>query len=201
MPQSRREFLRTGGALAISSLVAPGILNGMEQTQPKSGGGLVTASKTSSETDFDFLIGKWRISNKKLKTRLSNSNEWNEFETQMVCRKILRGLGNIDEYRAEFDGVPFEALALRLFNPKTRLWSIYWVDSNTAVLQDVPEVGSFDGNTGKFYAKEVVEGREVLVQFYWDKTNPEIPVWSQAFSPDNGKTWEWNWYMAFHRQS
>jgi len=19
-------------------------------------------------------------------------------------------------------------------------------------------------------------------------------VWSQAFSPDNGKTWEWNWY-------
>jgi hypothetical protein len=22
--------------------------------------------------------------------------------------------------------------------------------------------------------------------------NPQLPIWSQAFSADNGKTWEWN---------
>jgi hypothetical protein len=37
------------------------------------------------------------------------------------------------------------------------------------------------------------------VQFRWDARNPENPIWSQAFSPDNGQTWEWNWQMTFHR--
>jgi len=34
------------------------------------------------------------------------------------------------------------------------------------------------------------------VLYQWNKTNPEHPIWSQAFSPDNGKTWEWNWEMV-----
>jgi len=33
------------------------------------------------------------------------------------------------------------------------------------------------------------------VVFRWDTTDKENPVWSQAFSDDNGKNWEWNWYM------
>jgi hypothetical protein len=35
--------------------------------------------------------------------------------------------------------------------------------------------------------------------FRWDKRDPEHPIWSQAFSPDNGKTWEWNWYNVSNR--
>jgi hypothetical protein len=31
--------------------------------------------------------------------------------------------------------------------------------------------------------------------FRWDAARDrERPIWSQALSPDNGKTWEWNWY-------
>jgi len=33
-------------------------------------------------------------------------------------------------------------MSLRLFNPKTRLWSIYWANSEMVVL-DVPQVGRF----------------------------------------------------------
>ena len=66
------------------------------------------------------------------------------------------------------------------------------------VVLDVPQVGSFDGNIGKFYARDLFEGKGIIVQFKWDKTIPSAPVWSQAFSPDNGKTWEWNWHMTFH---
>lgn len=173
----------------------------MEQAQVASSTGLnITPSKTSSENDFDFLVGKWLIKNRKLKKRLSNNNEWSEFETLMTCRKILRGFGNMDEYRAQLDGLPWEAIGLRLFNPKTRLWSIYWADSNILVMQETPEIGSFDGNIGKFYSKDVFQDKDILVQFYWDRTNADLPAWSQAFSPDNGKTWEWNWYMTFHRQ-
>ena len=157
----------------------------------------IVAFEDSSPNDFDFLVGQWRIHNRKLNSRLNDCQQWTEFEALGTCRKILNGFGNIDEFRTEAGGVPFEGMSLRLFNPKTRLWSIYWADSNLVVL-DVPQAGSFDGNIGKFYARDLFEGKEIIVQFKWDKTIPSAPVWSQAFSPDNGKTWEWNWHMTFH---
>jgi hypothetical protein len=107
---------------------------------------------------------------------------------------VLNGLGNIDNYLATFDGQPFEGMSVRLFNPKTKLWSIYWADSNEGILQK-PVVGSFDNNIAHFFAKDSFQDREILVVFRWDITDKENPVWSQAFSIDNGASWEWNWYM------
>ncbi|MGH9949520.1 MAG: hypothetical protein ACRD6X_20285 [Pyrinomonadaceae bacterium] len=159
----------------------------------------ISASPNSSSKDFDFFFGKWKIHNRKLKSRLTNCDEWTEFDAEQECMKILNGFGNQDFFQASFDGEPFEAITMRLFNPKTKLWSIYWVDSKVVVL-DVPQVGSFDGDIGEFFARDTWEGTPVIVKFHWDKTNPDSPVWSQAFSSDEGKTWEWNWYMHFRKQ-
>ncbi|MES2772693.1 MAG: hypothetical protein V4722_00820 [Bacteroidota bacterium] len=158
----------------------------------------IMPSETSSPNDFDFLEGKWDIHNRKLKTRLNNCSEWTEFEAKQEMRKILAGLGNTDSFFATFDGNPFEGMTLRLFNPITRLWSIYWADSNLAIL-DTPVTGSFENNIGTFYTRDIFDGKEIIVMFNWDKTNPDKPVWSQAFSNDNGSTWEWNWYMYMTR--
>lgn len=159
----------------------------------------ITPSGTSSKNDFDFLTGKWKMVNSRLKSRLTNSNEWEEFESMDEnFGMILNGIGNMDIYKATFDGRPFEGLTLRLFNPTTKLWSLYWVASTTGVL-DPPVVGSFEGNVGSFYCKDVYAGKPVVVMFRWDKTDPDNPVWSQAFSPDNGITWEWNWTNTSHR--
>ena len=139
------------------------------------------------------------MDNKRLKTRLKNSNEWVEFVSKDENYGVmLNGIGNMDIYKATFDGKPFEGLTIRLFNPETKLWSLYWVPSTTGVM-DPPVVGSFEGNIGIFYCKDVYEGTPVLVMFKWDKTDKDNPVWSQAFSPDNGMTWEWNWTNTSHR--
>lgn len=159
---------------------------------------VITASPTSSKNDFDFYQGKWKLKNKKLKTRLNNSTEWEEFESTQEMYKVLNGLGNIDNFLATFDGVPFEGMSVRLFNPKTRLWSIYWADSNEGVLQP-PVIGSFDNNVAHFFTKDIFNNRKILVVFRWDVRDKENPIWSQAFSDDNGKTWEWNWYMYFSK--
>ena len=159
----------------------------------------IIPSRNSSHHDFEFNFGKWNVHNRKLKKRLQNSNEWMEFEATNECHGSLNGFATSDLYRTEIDGEPFEGLTVRLFNPKTRLWSIYWADSKVVVL-DVPVVGSFDGPIGRFYAKDVWEGKKIVMQFHWDKTNPETPIWSQAFSADKGRTWEWNWYMTMTRQ-
>lgn len=158
----------------------------------------ITASPASSRHDFDFYVGKWKIRNRKLLSRLSNSDEWTEFEADQEMKLILNGLGNTDNFITSFDGAPFEGMSLRLFNPKTKLWSMYWTDTNTGVLQP-PTVGSFEGGIGRFYCKDTFEGQDIIVMFKWDKTDVDNPVWSQAFSADQGKTWEWNWYMYSSR--
>ncbi len=164
----------------------------------KDGELIITASPGSSKHDFDFYEGKWKLRNKKLKTRLNNCTEWAEFESTQEMYRVLNGLGNIDNYLATFDGVPFEGMSVRLFNPKTKLWSIYWADSNEGVLQP-PVIGSFENEMAHFFTKDNFNGKNILVVFRWDIRDKENPAWSQAFSEDNGKTWEWNWYMYFSR--
>jgi hypothetical protein len=57
--------------------------------------------------------------------------------------KTLNGLGNIENFFATFDGEAFEGMAIRLFNPKTKLWKIYWVDTSSCMMDENPVCGSF----------------------------------------------------------
>lgn len=159
---------------------------------------IIIPSVSSSKNDFDFYEGKWNLKNKKLKTRLDNCNEWLEFESTQEMYRVLNGIGNIDNYLASFDGVPFEGMSIRLFNPKTKLWCIYWADSNEGVLQ--PAVfGSFENNIAHFFTKDTFDKKNIIVVFRWDVRDKENPIWSQAFSEDQGENWEWNWYMYFSK--
>lgn len=152
---------------------------------------LIQASATSSEHDFDYLVGNWKLRNRKLKSRLSGSNEWLAFESNVEMHQILNGLGSIDKYTEMTNGKPYEGVALRLFDTRTKLWSIYWADSNSGRL-DPPVVGSFADGIGHFFARDTYKGQNIIMVFRWDVRHPQRPVWSQAFSADEGKTWEWN---------
>ena len=155
---------------------------------------IIKASPTSSKDDFDFFQGKFKLHNKKLKSIFNHCDEWDEFESTQEMYKVLHGLGNIDNFLATRDGKPFEGMTVRLFNPETKLWSLYWADSNKGKF-DSPVVGSFENNIAYFFTKDLINEKEVIVVFRWDSTDRNNPVWSQAFSNDNGINWEWNWYM------
>jgi len=157
----------------------------------KSGALVIRASPTSSQHDFDYLIGNWKLHNRKLVSRLTHSTEWTSFESRVEMHQILDGVGNIDKYTDHAAGKPYEGVAVRLFNPATRLWSIYWADGNSGTL-DPPVVGSFENKIGHFFTKDTYRGTPIVMVFRWDVRNPERPIWSQAFSTDQGKTWEWN---------
>jgi hypothetical protein len=157
---------------------------------------IITPSATSSKNDFDFLIGPHKVHHKILKARLSSSTEWKEFEGTHDLQIILNGIGNMERHQmVGSDNKPVEGMALRLFNPVTKLWSIYWANSNSGVLGLPPEVGSFENKVGHFFSKGIFDGKNVITVFRWDARDADNPVWSQALSIDNGKTWEWNWYM------
>ncbi len=188
---AQRDVLTTDTTIAIPALHFDG-----------NGNLLITASSTSSQRDFDFLVGSWKMYHRRLNKRLENNNEWTKFTSTDSNYLILSGNADFDIYRTTempgMNGQLFEGATLRLFNPQTKLWSLYWVASNRGVL-DPPVVGSFENNIGHFFAKDTYNGRPIIVVFRWDIRDKDHPVWSQAFSTDKGKTWEWNWYNVSER--
>ena len=153
----------------------------------------------STSHDFDFLFGKWIIHHKRLKERLIGSTEWIKFNSPQEARPILGGLGNLDELVVEdWNGREFRGVSLRLFNPETKLWSIYWVDTFHMTLE-APVVGGFKGGVGEFYDRITFQGKEVLVRFIWKDIKKDSVRWEQAYSIDEGETWETNWIMDFNR--
>jgi hypothetical protein len=149
----------------------------------------------SGATDFDFLHGSWQVLNERLTSRLTGADEWERFDAIGVCEPILHGLGNADRMSTEWRG-GFEGFSLRLFDQSTGHWSIYWADSSGARLLP-PVVGAFENGLGEFYGRDQEQGRDVLVRFRWQDITPTSARWEQAFSIDEGKTWETNWIMRF----
>jgi len=156
------------------------------------------STENDGRNDFDFLMGTWKVRHRMLKDRLKGSEEWIEFEGDTVARKILNGIGNLDDNLIQMKTGPVHAITLRLFNPTSREWSIYWSTDRTGIL-DVPVIGGFKDGLGQFYSQEVFEGRHIYSRFIWSKITATACQWEQAFSEDGGKTWETNWVMEFER--
>ena len=155
-------------------------------------------NQNDGRNDFDFLMGTWKVRHRTLKDRLKGSEEWIEFEGDTVARKILNGIGNLDDNLIHMKTGPVHAITLRLFNPTSKEWSIYWSTDRTGIL-DVPVIGGFKDGVGQFYSQEVFEGRHIYSRFIWSKITATACQWEQAFSEDGGKTWETNWVMEFER--
>jgi hypothetical protein len=150
--------------------------------------------EAATASDFDFLLGSWKVHNRSLRKRLAGSDEWDEFEATSVVRPLLDGLGNEDEFRTDFCG-GFVGMSFRFFDPRTELWSIYWADSRRSGELDPPLFGSFAGDRGVFLGEDTYDGKQILVRFIWSDVWTKTPRWEQAFSEDDGDSWETNWVM------
>lgn len=147
--------------------------------------------------DFDFYHGHWQVRNERLSQRLVGSQDWETFEAAQHCRPILGGLGNLDEFSTGWSG-GFLGMTLRLFDPRTRQWSIYWASNRDGVLEP-PVVGAFEDGVGTFYGRDRHQGRPVLTRFIWDDISADSAHWQQALSADDGASWETNWHMFMTR--
>ena len=152
----------------------------------------------SGVDDFDFWMGRWHAHNRRRRKWLAGSDEWDEFEAAVVAHKILDGLGNQDEFRTAHAG-GFIGMSFRFFDPATGQWSIYWATTRRPGVLDPPVIGGFSGATGTFEGTDTHQGRAVLVRYVWSGVTTPTPRWEQAFSGDDGKTWETNWVMDFTR--
>ena len=147
-------------------------------------------------SDFDFLVGQWHVAHRYLASRLSGSDDWGESSGLATSRTYFNGTISTDEFH--FPSVGSRGFALRLFDPKSKLWSIYWVSSRDGKLQP-PLHGTFSNGIGEFYGDDIHDGQPIRVRFIWSDITDRSARWEQAFSADGGKTWEVNWVMSFRR--
>ena len=148
--------------------------------------------------DFDFLHGRWRVHNRRLKEPLAGSAEWYDFAGTNIERPLWDGQANFEEYEAEAPSGRIRAVALRLYNHKSKQWTIHWSNSAFGTL-DAPMTGSFQDGRGEFYNQEEFGGRSIFVRFIWTPGDANRCRWEQAFSADGGKSWETNWIMELTR--
>lgn len=148
-------------------------------------------------TDFDFIIGTWRVAHRRLNERLAGCSTWTEFYGTTTTTRLMQGFGNVEDNLLHFPDGDVRAIALRSFDPASKAWAIWWLDGRAPHKLDVPVVGSFSAGVGTFYAEDVLAGRRIRVRFTWRPNPGAHPTWEQAFSPDNGATWETNWTMEF----
>jgi hypothetical protein len=152
--------------------------------------------------DFDFLYGTWTFHLRRLRVSTDpDSTEWLESEGTSEAFPILDGLGNIDRlWMPAADGADaFEGCTLRLYDPASDTWRIWWVSTRAPGVLDEPVVGRFDGGRGTFECDDVVSGVAVRVRYTW-YADPDEPRFEQSFSRDGGDTWWVNWVTTQRRR-
>jgi hypothetical protein len=145
--------------------------------------------------DFDFLVGNWQVANRRLIQRLAACSDWEEFQATSVAWSVLGGVGNVDQFTFP-DGT--SALTVRLFDSGRQEWSLYWSTSVEGTLFP-PVVGGFVDGVGTFYGHDVHETTPVLVRYVWSDITESSARWEQAFSVNDGGSWETNWIMQLDR--
>jgi hypothetical protein len=155
-----------------------------------------TLERRGDAHDFDFIAGEWRVDNWCLKGRGTGATEWDRFVALSRAWVLLGGLANTDEVVFATKGT--SGMTMRHFDIEKRQWSIYWINSRDGKLQP-PVVGGFDGDVGLFYGEDTDAGRPVLAELRWTRLGAGRARWQQAFSYDQGRTWEVNWVMALER--
>jgi hypothetical protein len=156
---------------------------------------------TGDPHDFDFEMGGWTARLERLDKPLSGSSTWIEYSGTSIVRPLWGGQANIGELRVASATARIDGLSLRLYNPATRQWNIYWANAKTAEVGTPPMVGGFHGGRGEFYGKDTWDGKPIEARFIISVLGPTTFRLEQAFSPDERKTWEVNWVATFTRSA
>ncbi|WIM14120.1 DUF1579 domain-containing protein [Enhydrobacter sp.] len=149
--------------------------------------------------DFDFLMGIWNCRHRYLARRLDDCHDWIEFDGTCAARKVLDGFGNSDESDIALPGDRYRGMSLRLYDFDKDRWTIHWYDSRCPGCPFPPVVGRFAKGIGTFYGDDEWCGRPIRVRYVWSRIAAGSARWEQAFSLDEGNSWETNWIMDFRR--
>ncbi len=184
----------------LLSLAVLPLLAALAEPRPASAQGVAPSKGGAGpEHDFDYFFGAWTVQHRRLKVRLAGSNDWETYEGATTCIPLLGGAANLNDSITHRGGASYRTLGLRAYDPKARTWADWSLDGRDPGQIDPPGVGRFVGGVGLFLSDETIDGRNLKVRGQFSSLSPKVAQWDQAFSPDDGKTWETNYVMRYTR--
>lgn len=148
--------------------------------------------------DFDFEFGHWHAHVQRLLHPLTGSHDWTTIDGTLEVRKVWSGRANLAELEIHTGSTNIEGVSLRLYNPDTHLWNLYYATSDDGRI-GIPMTGKFTNGRGEFYDQGDFHGRAVYVRFIFHDITADAIHFEQSFSDDGGKTWEPNWISTYTR--
>jgi hypothetical protein len=135
---------------------------------------------------------------RRLQHPLTGSKSWVELDGTANVRKVWSGRANLLKLELNGTAGNIEALSLRLYNPQSERWSVYFATSDDGTL-GTPMVGQFENGRGEFSDQELFHGKMINLHFVFSDITEKSFHGEQSFSPDGGKSLETNWIEGFTR--
>lgn len=151
------------------------------------------------QRDFDWELGAWHTDIRVLADPLSDTeDEWLRFDGTSVVRPLMDRRANVVELKVAGPAGRIEGLNMRLYEPEAKRWSLTFVNIRNGLL--TPSVyGGFRDGIGEFYGDDQLDGRPIKVRFLVYRQGADRARFEQAFSSDDGTTWETNWVAVDRR--
>lgn len=189
----RRVLVGSLAGAGSASLLPVACLAAAPPTSPAS----ATLPSADRSRDFDFLDGHWYAHNRRLVRPLAPgaADAWETFESVHDGVLLPNGFGVADDFRIP-SRPDFAGLALQLYDEKTGQWQVYWYRNGvlTASL-----LGRFEAGVGVFEGPDKHEGQAIRTRYTWSRITAMSAHWEQAYSADEGRSWETNWVMTYRR--
>lgn len=188
---------------SFSGLVLMSVI-GLAACAPEAAGPAVRSAAVSTAGDdeeanrrgFDFELGRWRVHHRVKRP----DGSWYEFDGTCTTRPVLGGAGNVEDHEFHRPTGVTRGLALRSYDPASKAWAIWWVDSRVPHgKMDPPMIGRFRDGVGTFFSDAEIDGKPVRIRFIWSHITATSARWEQALSTDGGATWAPNWIMELTR--
>jgi hypothetical protein len=150
--------------------------------------------------DFDFNLGVWKTHVARILHPLTETVTWAEYDGTSVVSKVWDGRASLIELEVDGPAGHIEGLGLRLYNPRSRQWSLNWASGADGEFGE-PTIGQFEKGRGEFADQELFNGKSILSRNVFSEISPDFSRFEQAFSEDGGHSWQTNWIMTFTRIS
>lgn len=181
--------------LLIASAAVPAIAQPAAPIAPS------FAAARDGQRDFDFETGTWTTDVRVLRNPLSGKPPvWAAYRGASLVRALQDGRANLVELSVAGPAGRIEGVSLRLYDPQARQWSLNFASLRDGAMTP-PVTGGFDDRgRGVFYGRDTLGPRAIRVRFVITQPSPNEAHFEQAFSADDGATWEVNWVAVDTRR-
>jgi hypothetical protein len=111
-----------------------------------------------------LVVPAFRSHVRRLQKPLTGSTTWFETTGEVRTRKVLSGLGDLEQIELDQPMGHLEALNLRLWNLETRLWSVHFANARGGTMAGPASVVGFKDGRGDFVDVEPIDGRQTFVR-------------------------------------